>query len=90
MEVLLRDCPSSAVLCWRWREEKKDVFDAVIGVVGVFALILIGGVRRPLALEAASLVNCAIFSSVGVLKGSRFNGGRRSGWSCFFCAGGGG
>jgi hypothetical protein len=66
--------------------EKNDVLDAVIGVLGVFAYPRLGGgVKLPSEKEGSC--NAAIFASVGVLKGSRFNGGRRSGCRCFFFVG---
>lgn len=48
MEVLLRDASISLDLCaLRCREEKNEVFEAVIGVVGVFVLLCAGGVVLP-------------------------------------------
>ena len=84
VEVLLRAWEASVGFSARCLDEKKEVFEAVIGVVGVLALIRAGGVCRP-AFLGGSLLSCAIFAAVGVLNGKRFNGGRRSGCSCFFC-----
>lgn len=68
--------------------EKNVDFDAVIGVVGVFALARFGGgVTVPLEFEAASLRNAAIFAAVGVLRGSKLSGGSRNGCKCFFFGG---
>jgi hypothetical protein len=66
--------------------EKKDALDAVIGVVGVFVSTLRGGgVKFPS--EKAGSCKAEIFAAVGVLKGSKFNGGRRSGCRFFFFVG---
>jgi hypothetical protein len=59
--------------------------DAVSGVVGVFVSALRGGVKLPS--EKAGSCNAAIFAAVGVLNGSRFRGGRRSGRKLFFFVG---
>lgn len=84
-------CPSSSAVLLssrRLREEKKDDLEAVIGVLGVFALARRGGgVTCPF--EANGSCNAAILLAVGVLRGSRFNGGSRKGWRFFFFAGAG-
>ena len=63
--------------------EKKDAFEAVIGVLGVFVLTLRGGgVIMPSEATGAGIA--AILEAVGVLRGNRFSGGRRSGCRFFF------
>lgn len=61
-----------------FREEKKDVLDAVIGVLGVLVGLRGGGVTVPGAV-AGSGFKAATLAAVGVLSGRRFNGGKRSG-----------
>lgn len=63
--------------------EKNEAFDAVMGVLGVFALFLRGG-GVIIPLEGAASGSEAIFDAVGVLNGSRFRGGRRRGCKLFF------
>jgi hypothetical protein len=47
--------------------------------------LLGGGVKLPS--EKAGSRNAAIFAAVGVLKGNKFSGGRRSGCKFFFFVG---
>ncbi len=62
---------------------KKLPFDAVIGVVGVFAICLVGGGDRLLPEKPCSC-NAAILAAVGVLKGPKVMGGNRNGCRFFF------
>jgi hypothetical protein len=79
-EVLLR-----MTLVWdssfcRWLREKKDVFEAVIGVLGVFALLRwLGGVSGRSLVAASFSFIVLIFAAVGVLNGNKFRGGSRNG-----------
>jgi hypothetical protein len=60
--------------------EKKPAFEAVIGVLGVVAgPIFGGGVRFPRFTTLAPSYKAEILAAVGVLSGSRFSGGSRSG-----------
>lgn len=59
------------------------LFDAVIGVVGVFAFLLGGGVR--LRSEGPCSWRAAILVAVEVLSGPRLRGGSRRGWRFFLC-----
>jgi hypothetical protein len=57
-------------------------FEAVIGVVGVFAICLDGGGERFLSEEPCSW-RAAILAAVGVLSGPSVIGGRLSGCNDF-------
>lgn len=72
--------------------EKKLAFEAVIGVLGVFMLILVaGGVEGGSAVSTRESLNAFILAAVGVLKGKRFSGGSLAagpffaGFGCGFC-----
>lgn len=81
--MLRRPISRSARSSFRWRE-KNDPFEAVMGVVGVFAMTRDGGGLRPRSgVEAIWSCRAAIFAVVGLLRGCRFMGGRRSGWRFF-------
>ena len=67
--------------------EKNEAFEAVIGVLGVLALTRRGGGVIWPSEKAGSCPNAAILAAVGVLKGSKFNGGSRSGCKFFFLTG---
>ena len=57
--------------------------EAVIGVLGVFATFLwAGGVTTPASAPFERCGNAAIFAAVGVLNGTRFNGGKRPLGAC--------
>jgi len=63
-------------------------FEAVIGVLGVLAMLRLGGgVSSRLSTSAEGAGKDAIREAVGVLIGSRLRGGRRKGWSDFFFTG---
>jgi hypothetical protein len=84
--LLLRRVLKSILSSGRFLE-KKLLFDAVIGVVGVLIICRAGG----LILRSDELCPCraAIFSTVGALKGPRAIGGRRNGCRLFpvpFCS----
>lgn len=82
IELLLRRFIGSACGSVRFLE-KKEAFEAVIGVLGVLVLTLRGGgVIMPS--DGIGSGNAAILEAVGVLKGKRFNGGSRSGCKLFF------
>lgn len=70
--------------------EKNALFDAVIGVVGVFASCRAGGGDKFLSDELCSW-SAAILAVVGVLNGPSVMGGNLKGWSVFLdcCAAGG-
>jgi hypothetical protein len=83
-ELLLRRCctsPSSL----RARP-KNEPLEAVIGVVGVFAISLVGGGERFLS-ERPCSCNAAIFAAVGVLSGPSVIGGSRNGCKFFLPCG---
>lgn len=63
--------------------------EAVIGVLGVLAALRLKGGVEPLSSTSLLVVEKElILAAVGVDKGSRLSGGRRSGWSDFlFTAG---
>ena len=64
--------------------EKKLVFEAVIGVLGVFAFPRLGGgVMFPSSVSEDGSCNAAILAAVGVLRGNRLRGGKRRGCSFF-------
>lgn len=74
---------NSGCSSFRSRDEKNEVLEAVMGVLGVFVLTRRGGgVKLPLA-RVESCDKAAIFAAVGVLSGSKFKGGRRSGCRVF-------
>lgn len=81
-ELLLRMFSASAFDSERCLE-KNDAFEAVIGVLGVFALTRRGG-GVIIPSEATGSGNDAIFDAVGVLNGKRLSGGRRKGCKLFF------
>jgi hypothetical protein len=60
-----------------WPLEKKLAFEAVIGVLGVFMLLRVPGGVAGGSPESGFTFNDLILAEVGVLNGSRFNGGRR-------------
>ena len=62
--------------------EKKELFDAVIGVEGVFAICLDRGGLECRSAEPCSF-NAAILAAVGVAKGPKFSGGSCSGCRFF-------
>jgi hypothetical protein len=81
--LLLIVGPSSLAL---WPLEKKLAFEAVIGVLGVFILLRIpGGVAGGSPISGLTLRD-RILAEVGVLRGSRFNGGSRRVCSAFLLA----
>lgn len=83
--MLLIYCEFSSAFSSCLLREKKDAFDAVIGVLGVLVLTRRGGgVTCPSENEGSC--KAAILVVVGVLKGSRFRGGSRSGCKFFFFA----
>ena len=64
--------------------EKNVALEAVIGVLGVFALALLGGgVRFASRSSKVAVSKALIFAAVGVLRGSRFSGGSRMGCNFF-------
>lgn len=65
---------------------KKDVLDAVMGVVGVFAICLVGGGDKFLSEKPCSW-SAAIFAAVGVLSGPNVIGGSRNGCRFFLTCG---
>jgi len=66
--------------------EKKEPFDAVMGVVGVFESCLAGGGERFLSDEPCSW-SAAILAAVGVLSGPNVIGGSLNGCNVFLvCA----
>lgn len=79
-ELLLRKLLSGFSSCLL---EKKLLFDAVIGVVGVFVFLDGGGLR--LRSEEPCSWRAAILAAVGVLSGPRVIGGSRRGWRFFLC-----
>jgi hypothetical protein len=83
IELLLLNGGSSVLssdLC----REKKELLEAVIGVVGVFGIWRDGGGLRPRSDRACSW-RAAILAAVGVLNGPRVRGGRRSDWFFLPC-----
>lgn len=68
-----------SVFAGRFRE-KNAVFDAVIGVVGVFGIIFDGGGLRFRSAWSCFCERAAIFAAVGVLKGPTVIGGSCNGW----------
>lgn len=62
-----------------WLLEKKELLDAVIGVVGVFATCREGGRLISRRLELPLLVG---FGAVGKFNGPIFKGGNRRGSRC--------
>lgn len=84
-ELLLLRCCTSILSSPRFRP-KNDPLDAVIGVVGVFAMCLVGGGERFLSDRPCSC-KAAIFAAVGVLSGPSVIGGSLSGCKFFLlCA----
>lgn len=87
MELLLlicaRDCSGLSSLRFL---EKNDAFEAVMGVLGVFGCTCLGGGVLRSSAPAASC-RAATLDAVGVLKGSKFKGGSRSGCRFFFLTG---
>ena len=84
-ELLLRRC-CTMVRSSALPVVKKLVFDAVMGVVGVFAICLVGGGDRFLSEKPCSW-SAAILAAVGVLSGPNVIGGSRSGCRFFLtCA----
>lgn len=63
--------------------EKKLLLEAVIGVLGVFAICLVGGGLRCRSEEEPWSWRAAILAAVGVLRGPRVIGGNRRGWRFF-------
>jgi hypothetical protein len=63
--------------------EKKLVFDAVIGVLGVLLPRFGGGVRLRPSISAEGTGKDDILLLKGVPSGSRFNGGSLMGWRFF-------
>lgn len=62
---------------------EKVAFDAVIGVLGVLAAFLgAGGVTDPISGSFGCWENAAILAAVGVLSGTKFNGGKRGFGAC--------
>ncbi len=84
-ELLLLRCWTS-VLSSGLVREKKVPFDAVMGVVGVFAICLAGGGERFLSDRPCSW-RAAILAAVGVLSGPRVMGGSLNGCNVFFDCG---
>lgn len=87
IELLLRKCVescSSDLPPARLRE-KKEAFDAVMGVLGVFVLVRRGGVLFPSETEGSC--KAATLAAVGVLNGRRLRGGSRKGRKFFFFTG---
>jgi hypothetical protein len=80
IELLLRKLLSGFSSCLL---EKKLLFDAVIGVVGVFVFLLGGGLR--LRSDGPCSWRAATFAAVGVLSGPRVIGGSRRGCRFFLC-----
>ena len=71
--------------------EKKLVFDAVIGVLGVLLPRFGGGVKSRSSTSAEGTGKDEILLLKGVPRGSRFNGGSLMGWRFFLllcCAAG--
>ena len=83
VELLLRRGASSVFSSTPFLE-KKELFDAVIGVVGVFGICREGGGLRFRSGRHCSW-RAAILAAVGVLRGPTVMGGRRNGWRFFFC-----
>lgn len=90
-ELLLR---SAFIGMWSvspWLCEKNVALDAVIGVEGVFvAIFLGGGVSRTCSLDSGERGSCfslsfkaSILALIGVLNGSKFNGGNFNGCKLF-------
>lgn len=85
VEVLLRMDGSGSMLSSYRDFAKNELFDAVIGVVGV-----LGSCRETGGLMFRSFLPCscnaATFAAVGMLNGRRFKGGSRRGSRFFlFC-----
>src|SRR6266699_6079749 len=81
MDELLRRFGASGIALWRFLE-KNELFDAVMGVVGVLAVCRAGAGLRFLSEDPCSC-RAAILAAVGVLRGPRVMGGSRSGWRFF-------
>ena len=83
-ELLHRSC--SAVLLPSARLAKKEALEAVMGVLGVLCpwCPFFGGGVRPSESEVVPVCKAFTLALVGVLKGSKFNGGKRSGARSFF------
>lgn len=84
IELLLRICARpSSVLSSECLREKNETLEAVMGLLGVLALIWRGGgVTCPS--ENAGSWRASTFAAVGMLKGKRFRGGSRKGFKLFF------
>jgi hypothetical protein len=65
--------------------EKKLLFEAVMGVLGVLAICLVGGGLRCRSVKPWSW-SAAILAAVGVLRGPRVMGGNRRGCRLFLLA----
>lgn len=63
--------------------EKKELFDAVMGVVGVFAMMRDGGGLRFLS-ECPCSCSAATLAAVVGLRGPTIRGGRLMPGGCFF------
>jgi len=86
IELLLRILFDCSILDSERFREKNEALDAVIGVLGVLVVTRRGGgVTWPS--ERVGSCRAAILLVVGVLNGSKFNGGSRSGCRFFFLTG---
>lgn len=86
MELLLRKLFACSVFESDRFREKKEAFDAVMGVLGVLVVTRRGGGVTWPSMRFGSC-KAAIFEAVGVLSGNRFRGGSRSGCKFFFLTG---
>lgn len=83
-ELLLRRCLPKSYPLWYPLPEKKLVFEAVMGVLGVLlAARFGGGVRVRLSTSSEGAANEEMRLLTGVSRGSKFNGGSLMGCRSF-------